>query len=74
MPGTGQRGMRIRNMSFSAFRIGQRARIRGTAMLPVQGEDRACYLIEFGDGTCDFWPVEDPHAACEFTGEEPSAG
>jgi len=74
MPGTGQRGMRIRSTNPFAFRSGQWARITGTAMLPVRGEDRACYLIEFGDGTCDFWPVQDPGADYEFAGEGSPAG
>lgn len=73
---TRRHGTHIRATHPYALRSGERARITGTALLPVtEGQpDRACYLIKFGDGTCDFWPVEDPDAHCEFRDEEAPAG
>jgi len=61
-------GTHIRAMHPYAFRSGEWARIKGTAMLPVKdGEpDRACYLVEFDDGVSDFWAVDDPDARYEF--------
>ena len=66
--GSGRRGTHIRSTHPYAFRSGEWARIKGTAMLPVtEGEpDRACYLVAFEDGVSDFWPVEDPDAQYEF--------
>ena len=61
-------GTHIRAMHPYAFRSGEWARIRGTAMLPVrEGEpDRACYLVRFSDGVDDFWPVDDVDYQYEF--------
>lgn len=57
----------IRSTHRYAFRNGEWARLRGTAALPVRGEDRPCYLVEFDDGVTDFWPVEDPGNPYEFS-------
>ena len=63
-----ERGTHIRAMARYAFQIGEWARIKGTAMLPVHESepDRACYLGEFSDGVGDFWPVDDPDRQYEF--------
>lgn len=65
-------GWHIRAMSWVAFRAREWAVIRGTAALPIEGEDRPCYLVEFPDGATDFLPIGDSDVLYEF--REPEAG
>ena len=58
---------RIRATGRYSFRRDEWARLVGTAGLPGFPEgDRDCYLVEFGDGTTDFWPVHDEAHGYEF--------
>lgn len=57
---------RIRATHRYAFRSGIWADLKGTVADPETG--RECYLVEFGDGAADFWPVRDPDAGYEFAG------
>lgn len=61
---------RIRSTHRYGFRTGEWATLRGTAALPVRGEDRPCYLVEFSDGVTDFWPVSDPADGYEIDAGE----
>jgi hypothetical protein len=61
----------IRTTHPYGFRSGQWATLQCT----VPGPDRDCYLVEFADGTTDFWVVGDPDGDYEFKeepGTEPS--
>jgi hypothetical protein len=62
---------RIRTTHPRSFRSGEWATLRGTASLPTPGTDRACYMVEFDDGTAGFWPVRDPAGRYEFAQEAP---
>ena len=54
-----------------AFRSGQWAALRGRlAALPVKGEDRDCYLVEFSDGETVLWPVSGAGHGYEFRAGE----
>jgi hypothetical protein len=55
-----------------AFRCGEWAELKGTTDLPgYPGGERRCYLVEFPDGTTDFWAVNDQDAGYEFADESP---
>ena len=68
MRGQKKRGTHIRAMHPYAFRSGEWGRIKGTALLPIREDepDRACYLVEFGDGVTDFWAIDAPDWQYEF--------
>ena len=66
----------MRAMHPYAFRSGEWAVVRGSALLPVRaGEpDRACWLVQFSDGATDFWAVDAPEYEYEFSGDLPAGG
>lgn len=53
----------IRSTHQAAFRSGEWARILTVAPAPEKGD---CYVVEFPDGRCDWWVVDDPAAGYEF--------
>jgi hypothetical protein len=59
-------GSQIRATHPDSFRSGEWATLKGTALLPFNGEDRACYLVEFPDGITDFWAIGAAEYGYEF--------
>jgi hypothetical protein len=60
----------IRTMHPYGFRSGQWATLLGERVC----RNRRCYVVRFGDGVTDFWPVADKAAMYEFiAGGEPPA-
>lgn len=46
------------------FRSGEWARVLTT----IESYGRPCWLVEFGDGVQDWWPIEDADAGYEVRG------
>ena len=63
-------GQRIRGTHPYIFRSGEWASLVGVMNDPETG--RPCYAVVFDDDAADWWPVDDPAAGYEFTGEAPA--
>jgi hypothetical protein len=61
----------IRTLHPQGFRRGEWAALRGTVTDPEYGRD--CYIVEFADGTADFWLTDVPAGRYEFASGEPPA-
>lgn len=58
----GRIGHQIRTRSGNRWRRGEWARI--VAVVPSRG--RSCWMVEFGDGATDVWPIHHPDNDYEF--------